>query len=233
MKAFLLLSGLTLAYCQGYSTECTDLYYSEGWLVGTCPTDDGGTISSSVYLPTKIENSEGTLEWKTDGAYWDTCDDCTLVDSGSTLQCYCDATSSKNDKTSTLDLEEYIANYDGHLLSNLTGAITSIPANSSYGIPATFDVELLLSSESNECSEYGATISLNDPTDCYYLNLGVEYTWACGSSVDNDGWEIIGYTTEDCTGDAIVTFTPDNEDTCYTFTEGVIGFSVTPLWNAD
>ena len=129
--------------------------------------------------------------------------------------------------------ETYIANYDGHLLCNLTGAITSIPANSSYAVPTNFDVELELTTVNNTCSTIGGYITLNDPTDCFYLNLGVKYTWACGISVDNEGWEIVGYATEDCTGDALVTYTPDNVGTCLTYSTGVQGFSVTPLWNAD
>lgn len=129
--------------------------------------------------------------------------------------------------------ETYIANYDGHLLSNLTGAITSVPSNSSYAVPTSFDVELELSSLNNTCSTLGAYLTLNDPTDCYYLNLGVEYTWACGTSVDNEGWEIVGFAAKDCSGDAVATFTPSNVDTCLSFSTGVQAFSITPLWNAD
>ncbi|KAJ6010373.1 hypothetical protein N7451_001785 [Penicillium sp. IBT 35674x] len=235
-KVTLLVVGLggSLVQSQGYSTECTDISLIDSWLIGTCPTDDGtGEITSSVYLPNKIENSEGTLKWKTDGSYWSSCDDCELVDSGSTLQCYCDGTYASEDGTTTLNLETYIANYDGHLLSNLTGAITSIPTNSSYAVPTNFDVELELSSENNTCSVLGAYLTLNDPTDCYYLNLGVEYTWACGTSVDNEGWEIVGFAAEDCSGDAVATYTPSNVNTCLTFSTGVQAFSITPLWNAD
>ncbi|KAJ5645678.1 hypothetical protein N7507_011689 [Penicillium longicatenatum] len=235
LQVTLLVVGLgSLVQAQGYSSECTDISLIDSWLIATCPTDDGtGEITSSVYLPNKIENSEGTLKWKTDGSYWSSCDDCQLVDSGSTLQCYCDGTYSSEDGTTTLDLETYIANYDGHLLSNLTGAITSVPANSSYAVPTNFDVELELSSLNNTCSTLGAYLSLNDPTDCYYLNLGVTYTWACGTSVDNEGWEIVGFAAKDCSGDAVVTYTPSNVDTCLTFSTGVQAFSITPLWNAD
>ncbi|KAJ5701282.1 hypothetical protein N7488_008830 [Penicillium malachiteum] len=236
LKASLFLTGLagSLVQSQGYSTECTDISLIDSWLIGTCPTDDGtGEIQSSVYLVNKIENSQGKLLWKTDGSYSSSCDDCELIDSGSTLQCYCDGTYASEDGTTTLSLETYIANYDGHLLSNFTGAITSVPSNSSYPVPTDFEVELELSSENNTCSAIGAYLTLNDPTDCYYLNLGVEYTWACGTSVDNEGWEIVGFATEDCSGDAVATFTESNVDTCLTFTTGVQGFSITPLWNWD
>ncbi|KAJ5753086.1 hypothetical protein N7520_010003 [Penicillium odoratum] len=235
LNAALLVAGLGGSFVQaGYSTECTDLTLIDAWLIGTCPTDDGtGEISSSVYLPNKIENTQGKLAWKVDGAYWDSCEDCELIDSGSTLQCYCDGTYSSEDGTTTLNLETYIANYDGHLLSNLTGAITSIPSNSSYAVPTDFEVELELSSLNNTCSAIGAYITMNDPTDCYYLNLGVEYTWACGKSIDNEGWEIVAFAAEDCSGDAVATYTPDNVGTCLTFSTGVQAFSITPLWNYD
>jgi len=55
--------GASLVQSQGYSSECTDLSLIDAWLIGTCPTDDGtGEITSSVYLPNKIENSQGTLK---------------------------------------------------------------------------------------------------------------------------------------------------------------------------
>lgn len=55
--------GGSLVQSQGYSSECTDISLIDSWLIGTCPTDDGtGEITSSVYLPNKIENSEGTLK---------------------------------------------------------------------------------------------------------------------------------------------------------------------------
>jgi hypothetical protein len=129
--------------------------------------------------------------------------------------------------------ETYISRYDGHLLSNLTGAITTIPANSSYAVPTNFNVQLELSSENNTCSALGAYLTVNDPTDCYYLNLGSEYTWACGMSVDNEGWDIAAYAARDCTGDVIATYTPGNVDICLTFSTGVQSFVITPLWNAN
>lgn len=65
LSASLLVIGLggSLVQSQGYSSECTDISLVDSWLIGTCPTDDGtGEITSSVFLPNKIENSEGTLK---------------------------------------------------------------------------------------------------------------------------------------------------------------------------
>jgi hypothetical protein len=90
-----------------------------------------------------------------------------------------------------------------------------------------------MSTLNNSCASSGAKIVLNRPTSCWYLNLGVEYSWACGNSVNNQGWEIVGYSDEDCTSNPVAAFTQENQGTCLTFSTGVKGFSVTPLWNAD
>ncbi|KEY81547.1 hypothetical protein BA78_7803 [Aspergillus fumigatus] len=130
-------------------------------------------------------------------------------------------------------VEKHIANYDGHLLSNLAGAVTHVTEDSSYPIPSEFEVELDVSTLNNSCASYGGTIKLTRPTSCWYLNVGVENSWACGNSKNNQGWEIVGYSDKDCTSDPVAAFTQENQGTCLTFSTGVKGFSVTPLWNAD
>lgn len=63
--AFALLTALSAVHvhAQGYSKECSDIYLNEGWLVATCPKDDGnGNITSSVYLPNKIVNDNAVLK---------------------------------------------------------------------------------------------------------------------------------------------------------------------------
>ncbi|KAF7175112.1 hypothetical protein CNMCM7691_006516 [Aspergillus felis] len=194
--AFALLTALSasLVRAQGYSEECSDIYLNEGWLVATCPKDDAnGNITSSVFLPNKIANNNAVLQWAVDGAYWNSCKDCTLTNSGSTLQCSCLGSASPYSNT-TLNLEEHIANYNGHLLSNLTGAVTTVPADSSYPVPTDFEVVLELSTVNNSCAGIGGTLTMNRPTSCFYLNFGqgIEYSWACGNSVNNQGWEIVG-----------------------------------------
>ncbi|GFF74928.1 hypothetical protein IFM53868_01450 [Aspergillus udagawae] len=227
--AFALLTALSasLVHAQGYSKECSNIYLNEGWLVATCPRDgDNGSITSSVYLPNKIANINAVLEWTVDGAYWSSCKDCSLTNSGQGPPTYVDIS------TNSL-AEEHIANYEGHLLSNLTGAVTTVPADSSHPVPSDFEMELELSTLNNSCATYGGTLTLNGPTSCYYLNIGVEYSWACGNSVNNHGWEIVGYSDKDCKSAPVATFTQENQGTCLTFSTGVKGFSMTPLWNAD
>jgi hypothetical protein len=61
-SALLALTSAALAAAQGYSTECSDITLNGDWLVATCPTGNGDEIASSVYLPSKIGNSNGNLE---------------------------------------------------------------------------------------------------------------------------------------------------------------------------
>ncbi|RAK78036.1 CVNH domain-containing protein [Aspergillus fijiensis CBS 313.89] len=233
--ALLVTAGLcTSVYGQGYADECIDIYLKESWLVGTCPTSNGtGTITSSVFLPNKITNTGGTLGWKIDGAYSQSCGECQLLAGGGSLDCLCEGPYGTINKNTTLNLEEHIANYDGHLLSNLTGSIISIPANSSWPVPSDFNLQLQTASSDNNCTTIGGYISLNDPQDCYYLNIGVQYYFYAAQTVNNQGWEIAAYHDSLCSGKPAGTFTPDNDDICLTFPDGVTGFSVTPLWNAD
>ncbi|KAL3477077.1 Cyanovirin-N [Aspergillus californicus] len=220
-----------LAAAQGFSSECTDITLNNSWLVASCPTGDGDSITSSVFLNSKITNNNGNLEWKTDGAYRQSCEDCTV--SGATLACSCTISSLPILQATTLDLEEYIANYEGHLLSNQTGAITTIPANSSTAVPTDFAVQLGLSTTSNACASSGVTLGLNNPSDCFYVNPGVVLSYANGISSTNEGWEIVAFSDLECTSDPVYTFLPANDDTCAVFSPLAMAFSVTPLWNAD
>jgi hypothetical protein len=111
--------------------------------------------------------------------------------------------------------------------------MTTIPENSEHAVPSDFGVEVQTSSLKNNCTSIGAYIGLNYPQDCYYLNLGVDYSWACGTSVNNHGWKVVGYSDKACKSEPVVTFTPENVDTCVDFESGVVGFGVIPLWNAD
>ncbi|GFF37970.1 hypothetical protein IFM46972_05392 [Aspergillus udagawae] len=248
--AFALLTALSasLVHAQGYSKECSNIYLNEGWLVATCPTDgDNGSITSSVYLPNKIANINAVLEISQRSllellqgllAHQQRVNTAMLVQRF-TISVQKHNIKSRQGPQTYVDIstnslaEEHIANYEGHLLSNLTGAVTTVPADSSHPVPSDFEMELELSTLNNSCAKYGGTITLNRPTSCYYLNIGVEYSWACGNSVNNHGWEIVGYSDKDCKSAPVATFTQENQGTCLTFSTGVKGFSMTPLWNAD
>ena len=46
----------------GYSSECSDIIINTSWLIANCPNDAGTSISSGVYLPSHVTNTEGKLE---------------------------------------------------------------------------------------------------------------------------------------------------------------------------
>ncbi|KAL5042158.1 hypothetical protein BDW71DRAFT_190609 [Aspergillus fruticulosus] len=228
---FLALSGAALAAAQGFSTECSDISLTDDWLVATCPTGSGDSITSSVFLNAKIANTNGILEWAEDGHYSQSCEDCTL--DGATLLCECKTASLPSYLNSTLDLEEHIANYEGHLLSNQTGAITTIPSDSSVAVPSDFDVTLALATIGTACERAGVTLVLKNPTDCFYINIGATIEYTAALQTGNQGWEIVAYADTECTSDSVYTFSSDDDDTCVVFDETVQAFSAKPLWNAD
>ncbi|KAL6233798.1 hypothetical protein BDW75DRAFT_241679 [Aspergillus navahoensis] len=230
-SAFLAFTSAALAAAQGFSTDCSDISLIDYWLVATCPTSSGDSIGSSVFLNAKLSNSNGNLEWAEDGHYAQSCRDCTL--DGATLSCECEIASLPRYQNTTLNLEEHIANYEGHLLSNQTGAITTIPSDSSVAVPSDFDVTLALATIGTACERTGVTLGLNNPADCYYANLGVTIEYTAALQTDNQGWEIVAYADTECTSDPVYTFSSDDDDTCVVFNGTVQAFSVTPLWNAD
>ncbi|KAL4802030.1 Cyanovirin-N [Aspergillus unguis] len=229
-RSTLALAGAALAAAQGFSTECTDITLTNDWLVATCPTGSDSEITSSVYLSGKLADNDGTLEWAEDGNYAQSCQDCSLVD-GATLQCECRIAAYSSYRDTSINLEEHIANYEGHLLSNQTGSVT-IPEDSSTPVPSNFAAKLELSDTSDSCETTGITITLDGPSDCYYINLGVELSYTSGITTDNEGWEIVAYSDKECTT-AVKTFTEANDDQCVAFEPNAKAFSVKPLWNAD
>lgn len=46
----------------GFSSECSDITLNTNWLVANCPNDAGTSVSSGVYLPSHVTNTEGKLK---------------------------------------------------------------------------------------------------------------------------------------------------------------------------
>ena len=65
------------------------------------------------------------------------------------------------------------------------------------------------------------------------MNQGAPSYWGSAKQSANQGWEVVGFDNENCTGDAVVKLTNSDLDTCVEFERNVYGFSVTPLWNAN
>ncbi|KAL4903322.1 hypothetical protein BDW74DRAFT_180186 [Aspergillus multicolor] len=226
----LALTGAAVAAAASFTSECSDISVTSNWLVGTCPDDAGDDITSSVFLPYKLANSNGNLVWTEDGKYYQTCSDCTL--SGATFSCTCQNSAGRGTDAS-INLEEHIANYSGHLLSNQTGAITTVPANSSTPVPTDFSGTLALSTLDSTCNSKAATVSLTSPTECSYINLGVSISYLSGETSSNEGYEIKLYSDLECANEVVGTFTEDNDGSCVGFETEAVAWSITPLWNAD
>lgn len=46
----------------GFASECSDITLNTNWLVANCPNDAGTSVSSGVYLPSHVTNTEGKLK---------------------------------------------------------------------------------------------------------------------------------------------------------------------------
>lgn len=97
-----------------------------------------------------------------------------------------------------------------------------------------FGVQLGLDTLNDDCSGVGMTLSLNLPTDCYYVNPSVQdILFTSGVQSGNNGWEIAAYSDKECTSEIVHTFTADENDQCVAFDPKAMAWSVKPLWNAD
>ncbi|KAF2114841.1 Cyanovirin-N [Lophiotrema nucula] len=235
--------------------DCTDFHLQGQWLVANClPSQNTTTrIQSTIYLPNKITNHEGTLEWKQKGGYSQTCADCRIVD-GPGLNCQCRPTGGPR-KNTTLTLDEHIKNYSGHLLTDLDGTPTPPPISSSIDIPSdltwsTFQGDnQCYSTNADSCKNFSpspgscpkqATAISSDgiPVQCQAFRIPVSIpVWETFGSLRVDAssqaYEVEIYDNLDCTGSPIKTIGPDKYGTCEKMPRQGYAFSVMPLWNAD
>ncbi|KAH8705858.1 Cyanovirin-N [Talaromyces proteolyticus] len=202
------------------------------WLIATCPDDSGAAVTSSVYLPGWIENQEGNLTWKDGGNFEETCQNCALINGGS-LKCFCDGTYANENGNSTLSLEDHIANYNGHLLSNLDGAPT-IPTNSSsVAVPSDATLTMSLSISSNTCAS-DFTWQFFGPEPCWAFTFvnGRPSTLESIQITTNPGWSIQSYNNSDCSGAPLVSLNQKDVNTCVDL-GGAEYLKAVPLWNWD
>ncbi|KAL5337512.1 Cyanovirin-N [Aspergillus crustosus] len=225
------LASAALTAAQGFASECSDLTITDSWLIATCPTGNGDEITSSVWLPGKIRNNNANLEWITTGRYDQSCQDCVL--NGATLDCQCQGSWLPRLQPASINLDEHIANYEGHLLSNQTGAITTIPENSSTPIPSLFDISLYIPTNDYSCADAGFTIT-SGPAECFFFNYNpIDFFHPRGQTSTNEGYEVVVFPDEQCAGEVIHTFMPGSEGECVEFSPVAQAFSFRPLWNAD
>lgn len=212
------------------------------------------------------------MQWKVDGGYGASCDDCKVI-AGSSLNCQCHLTG-RDTKNTTLDLgtfsspcsklqvlidpDEHIGNYNGHLLSDLSGTPV-VPATSSLAVPTDFSWSLTIANvgcystdpssnlsvcrnntiTESECSDNTpAFTSGGAPIKCYNLRYPVsapvwgEYEKAMIKSASK-AIEFTVYDNAACTGTPIGSVKPSEDDTCKKFPTAVRGIAYKALWNAD
>jgi hypothetical protein len=131
--------------------------------------------------------------------------------------------------------EEYIANYNGHLLSSLEGTPT-VPSDASLAVPSNVVLSLNAYAGTNACpSTPGGSLNFAGPETCWYLNLAVEpVVWTELMATSNEGWTVSVYNVSTCTGTPVVTFDQDSVNECITAGQnGGAYLSLTPQWNYD
>jgi hypothetical protein len=134
--------------------------------------------------------------------------------------------------TTNIFIEEHIGNYNGHLLSNLSGTPV-IPANSDVPIPSNFTYTLLLGTDQPNCTA-GRVYSDNRVHTCGGFPFSsTAYNFSSGIFLaGGDSWGFAGYTNKYCNDAPYYTLGPEDEGKCKAFNTWSFGLSVRPLWNA-
>ncbi|ORY17586.1 hypothetical protein BCR34DRAFT_596771 [Clohesyomyces aquaticus] len=240
---------------KGFTKECTDIELRGRWLVANCLTGADATtrIQSTVFLHDKVTNSEATLKWAVNGAYANSCRNCQIIN-GASLNCICDHSANRFNENTTLNLEEHISNYNGHLLSDLAGPPIVPSTSSAMKIPSDLSWALSFGNtscyppEEDICKGYtigqqpcpsSPTWSSNgDPANCSSFHWPVAVpVWQSFYSLKIDapglGWEFQIYDNVDCKSNPILTVGPKDLAKCNPLSKAGVAWTVKPLWNAD
>lgn len=155
----------------------------------------------------------------------------------------------------TTIVEEHIANYEGHLLYNLTGPV-EIPEDSPIPIPSDFSWNLQTGETScystdeqfncdtppvanpGPCPTSGAGWAGRTPVRCATFRWPVFVpSWSTFQSLDpvspENAWEFSVYDNTDCSGKPQKVIAPGEANQCYKFSFKALGVAVRPGWNAD
>ncbi|KUL87036.1 hypothetical protein ZTR_05772 [Talaromyces verruculosus] len=190
----------------GFSSECSDVTLNTNWLVANCLNDAGTSVSSGVYLPSHVTNTEDPK------------------DANNLLLMF---TSGKR--------KEYIANHNGHLLSSLEGT-PIVPSDASLAVPSNVVLTLSAYAGPDTCpSTPGGILEFAGPETCWDLNVAVDpVVWTELMATSNEGWSVSVYNVSTCTGTPLVTFDQHSVNECITVGKnGGAYLSFTPLWNYD
>ncbi|KAF2271515.1 Cyanovirin-N [Westerdykella ornata] len=250
LHAFGIIATQAAPTATGFSKLCKDITLTGSWLVANCPDNNGASIQSSVYLPSKISNSDGNLVWSVDGQYQGTCITCSITSDG-ILHCTC-WKAQGHTRDATINLEEHIAVYNGHLLSDLKGtpqppsssSPISMPSDLSwtfnYGDTSTYtpgsSLSALGATEAPGCTDY-TVVEHGNPQPCLTervpFSSTVDYIAFGGGKMTAAGgaWDVKVYDNLDCTGTPLGTITEFG--TCKVFEKTALALQVLPKWNAD
>ena len=137
-------------------------------------------------------------------------------------------------------LEEHISNYNGHLLSNLTGEPAIPPKSSNISIPTDLGYKLYLA-ESYPCTS-GRYYYSDAMLSCRKVSAiagDLKYGYF---TFDNPygGWEMVIYDGDTCTDKPLQTKPDLPSETCYYFPAHLLSpissqnttIAIRPLWNA-
>ncbi|KAF2791704.1 Cyanovirin-N [Melanomma pulvis-pyrius CBS 109.77] len=240
------------------SADCIDVFLRGSWLVGSCLTGEGTTrVQSSVYLSSKITNREGTISWKIAGGYGASCKDCKIIN-GSSLNCQCYVTGRASTRNTTLNLDEHIHNYRGHLLTDQFGTPV-VPPTSTVPVPTDFswtlsmgasncfsdrpdyDISFCRSTTNNTtqpCNSYNDVESYDAPVQCFAWRMPISTPiWMefekMRANAPSKAIEFLVYDNMDCNGEPFDSVKPGEYGTCKLFPQAARGVRTKMLWNAD
>jgi len=233
-------------------TSCVNTTLQQEWFIGWCLTGKRDKyIQSSVYLGNKIENSNGYLTWGTTADYNIYCNSCTLSDT-SELSCIC-PTGGEPLFTTTINLEEHIANYNGYLLNDLSGP----PIVPTHSKPNLFPSDVSWAYDPGDTYCFNTT----DPATCAFETYGPGcdgvassryivptcyydvFTTSTGSSA-RDFKSMAFYATDGayvfeiwdnlaCSGWPSATITAAEYAQCVPLHKRLVAWAAVPQWNAD
>ncbi|KAH7018013.1 Cyanovirin-N [Microdochium trichocladiopsis] len=253
VRQLAVIAALATVAAAGILSDCTNIDFREKWLVADCLTgkDASTRINSAVFIGNKLTNNDGNLQWQANGGYATYCRDCTFA--GTTYTCSCRPNFGQY-KWTSINLEEHIANYNGFLLSNLTGPARTPSRASTVPVPASFSYDLRYAATNctspedyYECNDdlplaqpgdcaNGGGLSLNYAVDCFknrwYFPWEVYTTFQSlqpGAAVSG-AWEFTVFGDLECSG-APLGKAP--EGACSKFAEFGVGVRVEPLFNGD
>ncbi|KAF3925811.1 hypothetical protein ABW20_dc0102340 [Dactylellina cionopaga] len=231
-------------------TSCVNTTIQQDWFIGWClPAGKGSQrIQSSVYIGNKLQAStSGILGWGSDTPYTRYCNSCQLQNL-SELSCICPAGGLPLFRT-TINLEEHIANYKGHLLSDLSGPRVAPSTSSSILFPS--DVGFGYNPGDTTCyypdSPNCAFLTAN-PKGCDIVISGrpqplqCNVDWYDSTPLSFGFMEFVAYNSAykfklwdnlDCSGAAYATIVPSQYSKCVKFRKRLVAWSSVPQWNAD